>query len=267
MKIPFVKAHGAMNDFLLTWKDHVPVGIDEREAAKAICQRHSGVGADGWMLVEKSAESNRARIRLYNSDGSDSEISGNGTRCVAAWLVTEGLADTEVIIETGAGKKHLRLLEKRANGELLFEMEMGGVEIEELEASFSVLGQDYFATILRVGNPQCGVLVDSLDFDWKSVGAVLERHPRFRQRSNVSFIKRVSDNAIEVRFFERGAGPTMSSGTGSTGAAMTAIARGIVKSPVEIVTEAGSLYLRVENDRPILTGPAIVTTQGTFEMR
>src|SRR5260370_38009052 len=116
MKIPFTKAHGARNDFLLTWRDQLPEGLhDMASAAIAICDRHSSVGADGWLLVTSSdgdaqEEPSSGAIELWNSDGSRSEISGNGTRCAAALLVEAGLAGQDVKIATGVGRKHLQLL-------------------------------------------------------------------------------------------------------------------------------------------------------------
>jgi diaminopimelate epimerase len=256
-RIPFTKAHGAKNDFLLTWADQVRTAHDERAVARAICDRHTGVGADGWILLYASP--GRTRIRLYNQDGSDSEISGNGTRCAAALMVAQGKATDVVEIETGAGIKRLSLLERR-RAEFWFEMDMGPVEVEELQAS--VEGWD--ATILRVGNPQCAVLVDSLEFDWVKAGEVLESHQRFPARSNVSFVHVVNRHRIQAVFYERGVGPTLSSGTGSAGAAMAAHARGLVDSPVEIATPAGVLRLRLHNGTPHLTGPAEIVAEGLF---
>src|SRR5580658_6462013 len=119
MSIPFTKAHGAGNDFLLSWAEQVPIpetGLPS--AARAICNRHTGIGADGWILVRDTA------IRLFNSDGSEAEISGNGTRCAAALLIEAGTASDSVMIQTGAGPKHLRLLHRDGH-RFLFEMNMG----------------------------------------------------------------------------------------------------------------------------------------------
>ena len=132
------------------------------------------------------------------------------------------------------GLKYLRLLESKGN-EFLFEMNMGRAAIEELHAT--VEGRD--AVILNVGNPQCAIFSDNFDFPWQQVGAVVERLPRFPNRTNVSFIRVVDRHTLDVRFFERGAGETMSSGTGSTGAAAAAFARGLVESPVTVLTPAG----------------------------
>jgi diaminopimelate epimerase len=254
MNIPFTKAHGARNDFLLTWRQQLPSAFDAPRAAVAICERHTGIGADGWLLV--SAE---PAIELWNSDGSRSEISGNGTRCAAAFLIEAGRATENVQIKTGAGLKHLRLL-GRDGHRFSFEMNMGSAEIKNLLAT--VLDHD--AAILNVGNPQCAVFVDHFDFDWRALGAAIERHWEFPDRTNVSFVKTIDEHTLDVRFFERGAGETMSSGTGSTGAAAAAHARGLVKSPVRVLTPAGPLDLRWEDRDILLAGPAEIVASGEF---
>lgn len=258
--IPFVKAHGARNDFLLTWrKDLAPEPGDLAATARAICDRYSGPGADGWILLAAADDANAA-IELWNSDGSRSEISGNGTRCAAALLLDEGRADEEVAISTGAGLKHLKLLEQRGL-RFQLEMNMGSARIEELNSAI-VPGRD--AVILNVGNPQCAVFVADFDFDWRALGAALERHPRFPNRTNVSFVRVLDQHTLEVRFFERGAGETMSSGTGSTGAGAAARARGLAESPVRVITPAGPLDLRWQTDDILLTGPAEIAARGSF---
>jgi diaminopimelate epimerase len=257
MNIPFTKAHGARNDFLLTWRDQLPAMLDTQAAAVAICDRHTGAGADGWLLVSR-AESADGAIELWNSDGSRSEISGNGTRCAAAFLIeSKNLENVRIL--TGAGLKHLRLLQ-RDGRRFSFEMNMGSAAVEELRAT--ILGLD--ATILNVGNPQCAVFVENFELDWRALGAALERHPRFPNRTNVSFIHIVDEHTVDVRFFERGAGETMSSGTGSTGAAAAALARGLVKNPVRVLTPAGPLDLQWENQDILLAGPAEIVASGEY---
>ena len=118
-------------------------------------------------------------------------------------------------------------------------------------------------TLLDVGNPQCAVPVDDFDFDWRAMGAEIESHPHFPHRTNVSFLRRVDEHTIDVRFYERGAGETMSSGTGSTGAAVTAVLRGMAHSPVRVLTPAGPIDLRLEED-VYLTGPAEIVGDGEF---
>jgi diaminopimelate epimerase len=260
LNIPFVKAHGARNDFLLTWKDQLPESLtDLRAAAIAICDRNTGVGADGWNIL--SAEQGfDAAIQLWNSDGSRSELSGNGTRCCAAHLIALGKSGDVVRVRTGAGPKELRLL-SRAGNRFEFEMTMGTAVVEEFPEDL-VPGRK--TVILNVGNPQCAVIVEDFDFDWRTLGTTLERHPRFPNRTNVSFVKVVDDHTLDVRFFERGAGETASSGTGSTGAAAAAVALGLASYPVRILTPAGPLDLRAQGSDVFLCGPAEIVAQGEF---
>jgi diaminopimelate epimerase len=264
MKIPFTKAHGAKNDFLLTWTRDLPDGLgDLAETARAICDRHTGVGADGWLLVTAAEDAEaEGAIELFNSDGSTAEISGNGTRCAAAFLIRHGHAAGVVRIRTGAGIKTLRLL-KRADREFLFEMNMGTPEITAARFSLPLAGGARDVTLVWVGNPQCAAPVEDFDFDWRAVGAEIERHAHFPNRTNVSFIRAVDEHTIEARFYERGAGETMSSGTGSTGAAAAAVARGMAKSPVQVVTPAGPIEVRIEGEA-FLTGPAEIVSEGVF---
>lgn len=260
VSIPFVKAHGARNDFLLTWATELPAPVTNRAAlAVAICGRHTGVGADGWIVLSP-ANGADAAIELWNSDGSRSEISGNGTRCAAALLVHMGKAANEVAIATGAGMKRLKLLSHR-DVEFEFEMNMGAARLEAIDQA---LVPGHKAVILNVGNPQCAVLVSGFDFDWRSLGRSLERHPRFPNRTNVSFVRVVERHLLDVRFWERGAGETMSSGTGSAGAGAAAVAVGLAESPVQVDTPAGRLQLRWESDDIFLTGPASLVAKGTF---
>ena len=265
MRIPFTKAHGAGNDFLLTWmndslRENLPA------AAKAICERHTGIGADGWILVTQPPPGERtydSAIQLFNSDGSSAELSGNGTRCAAAFLVDVGLAADSVRIKTGAGVKDLQLLE-RSGLHFVFEMNMGRPLFPEGDrVTLDLASGPRVATIVDVGNPQCVVEVTDFDLDWRSIGAEIERHPRFPNRTNVSFIRRVDEHTLDVRFYERGAGETMSSGTGSTGAAAAGQQLGLIKSPVTILTPAGPLKLRTEGEIH-LVGPAQIIGGGEF---
>jgi diaminopimelate epimerase len=139
-------------------------------------------------------------------------------------------------------------------------MNMGPGVVEELHATID--GRD--CAILSVGNPQCVFFVETFDFEWQALGARVERHPRFPQRTNVSFVRVVDDHTLDVRFFERGAGETMSSGTGSTGAGAAAAARKLVASPVRVLTPAGPLNLRWDEDDILLAGPAEIVSVGEF---
>ncbi len=261
MNVPFTKAHGALNDFLLTRESEAPKEGRE-EFARAICDRHAGIGADGWIIVSPGTEGAHGFIQLYNSDGSQAEISGNGTRCAAAFLIANGHAGAVVRIGTGAGTKTLRQL-WRDGLRFEFEMDMGKPEVVAAEFQLPTSAGPRDVTLLQVGNPQCAIPVDGFGFDWRALGAEIERHPHFPNRTNVSFVKAVDEHAIDVRFWERGAGETMSSGTGSTGAAAMAVLRGMAKSPVSVLTPAGPMIVRIDGSA-FLTGPAVLISEGVF---
>lgn len=276
MTIPFTKLHGAKNDFLLTPVEHAPAAGLEQIAVE-ICDRYTGVGADGWMLIDRhdrpgeEGDAYDASIRLFNSDGSEPELSGNGTRCAAALLAADRPNAAEFRIRTGAGIKILRLISRHGD-EFNFEMNMGAIRVVQLHAT--VQGRD--AVLVDAGNPQCAIPVENFDFDWRTLGAAIERDPAFPNRTNVSFIRRAGigpagGHAIEVRFWERGAGETNSSGTGSTGAAVAAVARGLVAPPVTVITPAGPLEARIETAESgresytvSITGPAVRVADGVF---
>lgn len=265
MRIPFTKAHGASNDFLLTWANEAP--LDNLPAiARAICSRNTGVGADGWMLVAAPPKGAafHGEIRLFNSDGTKAQISGNGTRCAAAFLIDAGLDAPVVRLRTAAGDRELRLIERRGL-HFLFEMNMGRPAWDPAQVRFplELAGETREVTILNVGNPQCAVFVDNFDFDWRRIGAAIESHPAFPDRTNVSFVRVVDRHTLDVRFYERGAGETMSSGTGAAGAAWAASLRGLAASPVRVLTPGGPLELRWE-DSVYLTGPAEIVAGGEF---
>lgn len=269
MEIPFVKAHGARNDFLLTWADEAPAeGL--AEAAVAICDRHTGAGADGWLLVSRLDDPPPGadlQIRLFNPDGGEVEMSGNGTRCAAAFAIANGYGRDAIRIVTGGGAKELRCLGRHGRA-FQFEMNMGRPALAPGEERCGIsIGEELFdATILWVGNPQCAVFVENFDFDWRAAGAAIEHHSRFPNRTNVSFIRAVDGLNIDVRFWERGAGETMSSGTGSTGAAVAAILRGFVGRAVTVNTPAGGLAFRWPDDNAdvLMVGPAEIVASGRF---
>ncbi len=267
MPIPFIKAEGAGNDFLVTREADAPA-TGRAQAARAICDRHRGIGADGWYLVRPPGEGDAwdAAIHLYNSDGSEAELSGNGTRCVAAWLASQHPDVTEWRLRTGAGIRELKLREVKGQA-YLFSMAMNRPTVFP-EEELAIAGSDPVRVKGRrvdVGNPQFAVAVEDFDFPWKEWGAQLEQHPAFPKRSNISFYRGLSLHRVEARFFERGAGATLSSGTGATGVAAAAIARGIVRLPLTVETEAGPLEFHDEGGGGLrLDGWASLIGQGAF---
>jgi len=258
--IPFTKAHAAENDFVLTWGASIEAP-DLPQIARRICSRSTGVGADGWMLV--SNEEQELRTRLFNSDGSEPELSGNGIRCAAAFALHAGVLDgPKIPVTTGVGNRTARLISRDGNS-FRFEVDMGLPKTEEIRRTMKLAGSDFDATILNVGNPQCVIFVNEFPENWRVIAAEAERHDLFPARTNVAFVRTNNPHAIDALFFERGAGATKSSGTGSTGAATAAILRGVAESPVEISTPGGKLFLRWD-ESVFLTGPAEIVAEGKF---
>lgn len=273
MAIPFVKTQAVGNDFLVVEGALLrKLGIPERlypDLARQICHRYLGVGADGLELVfprrPDSPPEVDAVIRIFNSDGSEAEISGNGTRCVAAWLIDAKGGRETLHIATKAGVKKLRLTGR--DGDCFFlEMSMGRPIYEEDDVGCLLETQSgiHTVTVVNAGNPQCALMVESFDLDWRALGREIEIHPRFPDRTNVSFLRILDRNTIDVRFWERGAGETASSGTGSVGATVAAILSGNVESPVKVVTAAGDMNLRWEDEDVILEGPAVIVARGEY---
>ena len=263
--VPFTKAHADGNDFLIVeQRDLKAAGIGEAalpDFAKRICRRHFGVGADGLEVVDESADAD-AELRLWNADGGAAEISGNGTRCAAAYLTAAQRVGGRLSLATVAGVKRLELL-RNNHPEYAFKMDMGAPVCEDA-AALDVEGSRQTAVLVNVGNPQCALFVEDFALDWRKLGAAIERHPRFPRGTNVSFTRVVDRHTLEVRFWERGAGETMSSGTGAAGAAAAAILTGRAGSPLAVKTAAGAM--RIEwGDRIYLTGPAAIIASGRCE--
>ena len=271
MTIPFTKAQAVGNDFLIVeWGELSVAGVTEPrlpDLARRICHRHQGVGADGLEVVFSSDDPNTdVRLRIFNSDGTEAEISGNGTRAVAAFLIAERSADSALRIQTKAGVKEVGLIERQGRS-FVFEMTMGRPTYldSDIGCSLETHRGARRVTLLNVGNPQCVVFVTDFDFNWRAVGREIETHNRFPDQTNVSFAKILDRNAMDVRFWERGAGETVSSGTGATGAAVAGILTDQVQTPVRVVTRAGDLNVRWEQgNEATLVGPAEIVAHGEF---
>ena len=257
--IPFVKASACGNDFLLI--DGARAPQDVAAFTRRICDRHEGVGADGvaWMLAHFSAD---VEIRLINADGSAAEISGNGTRCVAAY-VCQQQGKERVSVMTGAGLKICTLTARR-DSEYEFEIEMGEAAVEP-ELTLALKSGEVRGIPVSMGNPHFAVFVPEFSGNWQARSAEIQHSLRFPQGVNVEWVAPAgSKHDLRARFFERGAGETLSSGTGSCAAVAAAIATGRAQSPVKLQAPGGAQTVRKEGNKIFLRGPARLLCQGEF---
>jgi diaminopimelate epimerase len=251
-----------------------------RKLARAICDRHMGIGADGFLLVEPSRGPDcDAAVRFFNADGSEAEMSGNGIRCVAAVLIDSGGYKSPLRLSTLAGIRVLDTV-KHQGARWEFRVRMGNPILEPERIPFAAPGVSapvvgyrlathhgrHQVTVTSMGNPHCSVFVKSFDrIDWPAIGREIEVHPLFPNRTNVEFVRVVSPRAIDVRFWERGVGITASSGTGSSAAAVASILNGFTDRKLRIETTAGKLRVGwPEGDQVTLTGPAVKIAEGTY---
>lgn len=255
--IPFVKATACGNDFLLIQGEHAPAGM--ADFSRAICDRHKGVGADGveWLFPDEQAD---VCARLFNADGSEAEISGNGTRCVAAFLGAERDLTTATV-RTGAGIKTC-VLKSRKGADFEFESAMGEPQVGD-EFSIKLAFRSVAGVPVSMGNPHFVVFVDEFAPGWQAEAAEIGRHHDFNYGINVELVRIQNKGEIDVRFFERGVGETLSSGTGSCASAVASIASGKAVSPVRVVAPGGVQTVRWEGE-VFLTGPAQLLCRGEF---
>jgi diaminopimelate epimerase len=257
--IPFVKASACGNDFLLIDASLLPIAAMS-DFTKRICDRHEGVGADGveWMLPHKTAD---LEIRLINADGSEAEISGNGTRCVAAYLCSEQ-GKEKITIQTGAGLKTC-LLTSRSDCAYEFETEMG-VPKSENDLIVKTRSGETRGIPVFIGNPHFAVLVQEFPSNWQEEAAEIQRSTHFPEGVNVEFVQIHGKHDVAARFFERGAGETRSSGTGSCASAAASMSTGRVESPVKVHAPGGTQSVRREGEVLYLRGPARLLCRGEF---
>jgi len=263
--IPFVKVHACGNDFLV---------IEESEArgrhvalARTLCARNTGIGADGIEFLDRRADGSFF-LRLFNADGSEAELSGNGTRCVAAWLAAnEGL--NEVALGTHGGVRVCRVVERKG-AEWWIESGMGVPRV--MPRKIEIEGVVMDGAMVNVGNPHYVIFVESEDFSaygmsWQELGAKISVDPMFRFGTNVEFVKVLGESEIAFRIFERGCGPTTSSGTGTCASSAAAmVLRGVGRS-LTAVAQGGAQRVVWPEDgtEMMLTGPAEIICRGEAE--
>jgi diaminopimelate epimerase len=256
-----VKAHAYGNDFLLI--EARSPHVDEDAMARALCHRQTGIGADGLILFTTGPRS--ATMRLRNADGSPAELSGNGLRCLGALVVRDqalGPGDT-VTVETGAGVKTLVVLGIEGPA-IEFRTEMGQpTDVRQL--TIAAGGDHVTATVLGMGNPQCvilGPLPDQATFE--RLGPALSTHAMFVAGTNVEFAEVLSPTHVRILIWERGVGPTTSSGTGTSAAAVAAMAHGGAARSVTVDAPGGSQRVEWSETGVVLTGWATVLFEGVW---
>jgi diaminopimelate epimerase len=268
--IPYTKAHACGNDFLIVMEDAAQ-GHDRTELTRSLCARSTGIGADGVEFFAWTGPES-ARIRLHNADGSIAEISGNGTRCVAAWMAEsiQSKPGEELHIETDAGSRvcHINAIDTSAGYTVQVSTRMG-VPVFAPRTVTMPAGVQVPGVEVSTGNPHFVIVVDNPEFTvdgqaWQSVGQQICFLPDFPFQTNVEFLRTVSPNEIEIRIFERGVGPTTSSGTGSSATATVALALNGCTSPLTVVAPGGAQTVAWNGPGTELelTGPATLISRG-----
>jgi diaminopimelate epimerase len=279
-KIHFFKYHGLGNDFIII--DLIITGprrMDFGRLAQEICHRHTGVGADGLLVLMKSTVGD-CRIDLYNSDGSWAEKSGNGLRCAAAYFHNHHCRRRKSIFESGCDVAEARIIRKTGDachirvsiGKPTFRtahIPMRSGNEFHVNMPIRIGTTSVTLTALSVGNPHAVIFVKHFNFDWQALGKVVERCRYFPRRTNVEFVKIVNRNKIILNDWERGAGATGSSGTGASAAAAAGVINGFLDRQVEVVFPTGSLFIDWSDadDSIYLTGPAEFVCSGDYTPR
>jgi len=263
--IPFVKAHACGNDFLVI--EEALAGRAHADLARRLCSRNTSVGADGIEFLDRSgSRPGDFYLRLFNADGSEAELSGNGTRCVAAWLAhSEGIE--RVSLGTHGGIRACRVIEARGI-DYLIESEMGIPRVMPRTIVLPQVGEIEGAMV-NVGNPHFVLFVDSEDFSahglpWHDLGARISTSPLFPHGTNVEFVQVRSNDEIAFRIFERGCGPTTSSGTGTCASSAAAMVLRETQRELTAIAEGGPqrTVWKSSDATMLLTGPAEIVCRG-----
>ena len=277
----FFKIHSLGNDFLIVDESETQGLSDISDLAQKICDRHTGVGADGLLLIAvKDKAKGHVKFRIFNADGTEAEVSGNGLRCAAASLYHQKKIDSpQILFFTTAGHRECKLLEGKKN---LFQLriEMGIPHMNSKDIPFddgsshekiidyplSINQKIYPVTVLSLGNPHCAIFVERFParIEWHQIGREIESHPFFPNRTNIEFIRVLSKEEIEVLFWERGVGETLSSGSGACAAAVASILKSLTDKKVKVKTSMGQLTVEWEKKKVYQSGPAEVVLKGAF---
>lgn len=274
----FVKMHGLGNDFVFI-EDKTGQDKDYTALARAICNRHTGIGADGLIVIVDSRVAD-VRMRIINSDGSEAEMCGNGIRCFAKYVYDSGIIEKKrFTVETPAGIMEPEITVGADNKAKLITINMGrpsfnrseipmeGADGRVLNEDLCVDGENWKITSLLMGVPHTVTYVDDVDtVDIEKIGPLFEKHEAFPKHTNINFAQQMDDRTVKVRTWERGAGATLACGTGSCSVAVASFLNGRTGREVDIQLPLGTLHIeyREEDGNVYMTGPAAVSFTGTW---
>ena len=274
----FVKMHGLGNDFVFI-EDKTGQDKDYTALARAMCNRHTGIGADGLIVIVDSRVAD-VRMRIINSDGSEAEMCGNGIRCFAKYVYDNGIIEKKrFTVETPAGIMEPEITVGADNKAELITINMGrpsfnrseipmeGAEGRVLNEDLCVNGANWKITSLLMGVPHTVTYVDDVDtVDIEKIGPLFEKHEAFPKHTNINFAQKMDDRTVKVRTWERGAGATLACGTGSCSVAVASFLNGRTGREVDIQLPLGTLHIeyREEDGNVYMTGPAAVSFTGTW---
>ena len=285
----FTKFQGFGNDYIVFEAEQLANVLDLGEFARRICNRHYGAGADGIAIVQRSeppavagghGDDSDFSVRIFNPDGSEAGMSGNGTRCAASYLFFHGLWSNDLLrLQTRNGIKRYHLLE-HSGGSFLFRSELGQPKFDSasipmstneplervIDYPLNVDGEVLKVTALQMGNPNCCVFAENFKaIDWRRLGPLIENHPQFPDRTNVIFIRVRDRQNIEERIWERGVGETESSGTCSCAAVVASVINGKTDRLVDVHAPGGIIPIEWREDNEVvLTGTASAVYSGEW---
>lgn len=274
----FTKMQGAGNDYVYVNLFEEQLPEDAPSLARKLSDRHKGIGSDGLILIEPTDRAD-ARMRMFNADGSESEMCGNGIRCVAKYVYDHGIAQREELkIETGNGVLTLQLFPEAGRVQQV-RVNMGRpILVSEkipttlpgdppIDAELNVGGETLAVTCVSMGNPHCVTFLPELSDYWvHAIGPQVERHPAFPNRVNAEFIQVLSPREMNMRVWERGSGETLACGTGACAVAVAGVLSGRTERRVVIHLLGGDLLLEwsEETGEVFMTGPAVEVFSGEW---
>lgn len=282
MQIHFQKMHGTLNDFVVFSDTENRIALSKTAVAQ-LCDRRSGIGADGVIVVRPSASAHFF-MDYYNADGSTAEMCGNGIRCLAKYVYDNGLLkEKELLVETRAGIKNVSLNMGKDGFVESVEVDMGAPifdpseipvsisaqQIPVLNHPLEVEGRIFHCSFVSMGNPHCVVFLnEDIEKFPSAYGPAIENHFLFPQKTNVEFVRVLSQSHLSMRVWERGSGETLSCGTGACAAAVVGILKKFVETPVAVDILGGSLLIKWDgsNATVIMSGPAKLVYYGTITL-